>query len=468
MTKSSLIDATRTKDTLTHKGALTHSTSLNKCVDMFFLAGASRNMSPTDIISLYEGAKSENKELALKILFWARDVRGGAGERRFFRIIWSHIWETDREDVWHRLYHDVPEYGRWDDIFFEDKFIEDVTELIRAGLENKDGLLAKWLPRKGETAAKIRQALEWTPKQYRRTIVDLSDTVEQKMSDNEWKAINYSHVPSVAMHKYRSAFLRNDESRFREFLGDVESGDEKINADVLFPHMLFHAFEDGKDEQAIRAQWSNLPNYMEGTDEKILPVCDVSGSMYGTPMDVSVSLGVYISERNEGIFENAFVTFSSNPTMEYLQGDVISRFRQLKRAHWSMSTNLQAVFDLLLTRATQENVPADEMPTKLLIISDMEFDRATYGNSVTNLEAITEKYRASGYERPDIVFWNVNGRMGNSPATFREGGIGLVSGFSPSILKGILSGKILSPEQLMKDVILSERYDRITLAKDDD
>jgi len=468
MKKSGLIDAARTKNTVTYNGALTHETSLSNCVDMFFLAGASRTMSESDIITVWEKAKAENLDYALKILFWARDVRGGAGERRFFRIIWDHIWETDRERLWHGLYHDVPEYGRWDDIFYKDKFIPDVVELIRAGLEGEDGLLAKWLPRKGVTAAKIRQALEWSPKRYRKTLVTLSNTVEQKMSDNEWSEIKYSHVPSVALHKYRSAFLRNDEARFREYLGNVESGDEKINADVLFPHMLYKAFRENKDPQAIRAQWNSLPNFMEGSDtQRILPICDVSGSMTtnkSLPMDVSVSLGCYISERNEGIFKDAFITFSQRPEMQYLKGDIISRFRQLRNAQWDMNTDLQAVFNLILTRAKRERLPASEMPDKLLIISDMEFDQATrnYGHQTeTNLELINRKYEQSGYERPDIVFWNVNGRIGNSPATFREGGIGLVSGFSPSILKGILSGKILSPEHLMKDVILSERYNPI-------
>lgn len=464
MAKSELIDAARTKDSLTENLAVTHSTSLNNCVDMFFLAGAARNMSKPDIITLYEKAKTENKEIALKILFWARDVRGGAGERRFFRTIWEHIYHTDR-DTFVELHQYVPEYGRWDDLFFTTRFMDVVAPFIKKQLEDEDGLLAKWLPRKGKQAAIIRKHLNMSPKQYRKTIVNLSDTVEQKMCDKEWSAIDYSSVPSVAMNKYRKAFLRNDESRFRQFLADVNSGEESMNADVLFPHLLYRAWNKGEDVSAVDTQWNQLPDFMEDSDEKILPVCDVSGSMTnygGLPMAVSVSLGVYISERNRSIFKNAFITFSGNPSMEYLQGDsVCSRFQQLRTADWGMNTNIQAVFDLILSKALENNINSDQMPSKILIISDMEFDRCARNH--TNLEVITQKYERSGYQRPDIIFWNVSGRMGNVPAQFTEEGIGLVSGFSPSILKGILSGKILNPEALMKKVILSERYDPITI-----
>lgn len=472
MSKSKLIDAARTKDSRTANMALTHSTSLYNCVDMFFLAGASREMYEDDIITLFERAKGEDRSLALKILFWARDCRGGAGERRFFRVIWKHLFETDI-DAFMQHYKFVPEYGRWDDLFYNDAFLTEVHSYLKRNLlEAEDGLLAKWLPRKGVTAAKLRRLFNMSPKEYRKTIVELSDTVEQKMCAKEWSQINYSHVPSVAMNKYRKAFLRNDESRFRSFLNRVEEGDDKINADVLFPHQLYSAYIEGEDYQAIRAQWNALPNFMEDVEgSKILPVCDVSGSMTsnkGLPMSVSVSLGCYISERNEGIFKDAFVTFSGSPKMQYLQGDdIISRFHQLKEADWEMNTNLQATFELLLERALEEDIPSSDMPDTLLIISDMEFDRAV-GRSgwgatpePTNLEAIRDKYARSGYPMPTVVFWNVNGRLDNVPATFNEDGIGLVSGFSPSILKGILAGDILNPEALMLTVVETERYERI-------
>ena len=466
MTQSKLVSASRTKNARTANNAITHSTSLSNCVDLFFIAGASRNMSENDIISMFEGARSEDIQLAYKILFWARDIRGGAGERRFFRVIFDHVMANYRKEF-DKLYLHVPEYGRWDDLFWNPSLALRVQSFLKLNLDKQDKLLAKWLPRKGVVARLLRDNWNMSPKQYRKTISTLSETVEQLMCDKQWKEIEYSHVPSVAMNKYRKAFFRNDETRFRSYLGEVEEGSKKINASAIFPHTLFQAFERGEDYQSINVQWKALPNYMEGSNERILPVCDVSGSMMGIPMDVSVSLGVYISERNEGIFKDAFVTFSGSPTMQYLKGNTCSRFNQLRKADWQMNTNLQATFNLILGKALENNLSEEDMPTKLLIISDMEFDQATSTGGwyskpePTNLEAIKDKYRRTGYKMPEIVFWNVNGRMGNSPATFNEQGIGLVSGFSPSVLKGILKGNITNPEYLMMEIIGSERYDPI-------
>lgn len=458
MTQSKLVNASRTKNARTANNAITHSTSLSNCVDMFFIAGASRKMSESDIITMFEGARSEDKQLAYKILFWARDIRGGAGERRFFRVIFNHVLRHYTEEF-RKLFKFVPEYGRWDDLFFNLAIVQQCSEFLKENLDKKDRLLAKWLPRKGQIAVMLRDYWGMSPKQYRKTISTLSETVEQLMCEKQWKDIEYDHVPSVAMNKYRKAFFRNDENRFRKYLGEVEQGTKKINASAIFPHTLFQAFERGEDLQSINLQWEALPNYMEGSNERILPVCDVSASMIGTPMDVSVSLGVYISERNEGLFKDAFITFSSNPQMQYLKGDACNRFYQLRKADWQMSTNLQAVFDLILIKGIQNKLPETEMPTKILIISDMEFNCAT-GN-FTNLEAIKIKYANAGYIMPQIVFWNVNGRMGNSPATVNDQGIGLVSGFSPSVLKGVLKGNVTNPEYLMMEIIGTQRYDPI-------
>jgi hypothetical protein len=223
-------------------------------------------------------------------------------------------------------------------------------------------------------------------------------------------------------------------------------------------------------DDAITEQWNALPNYMEGSKENILPVCDVSGSMQGLPMEVSISLGIYISERNEGTFKDAFITFSSQPTMEYLQGDVWERARQLSMANWCMSTDLEATFDLVLDSAVRDNVPQSQMPTKLLIISDMEFNQATGGGywdsnnsdwNPTAMEMVKEKYKNAGYEMPGIVFWNVNGRMGNVPTKADTENTALVSGFSPAILTSVLGGELPTPLEVMFQTLNNERYKRI-------
>lgn len=454
---SRLVNATRQYDSLTANGAITHSTSLNYCLDLFFLAGASRNISESDIILAFDRARAENKNLAYKILFWARDARGGAGEKRFFRIVMEHISKIDSYD-YDQLAIYIPEFGYWKDVFkIEQPNKENLNWLMYQLHESPHAnLLAKWFPRKGKWFVAMHQYLNVTPKEFRKKLVSMTKVVETQMCANDWDLINYSQVPSVAMNKYRQAFFNRDGKRYAEYIQDVQAGKQKINASVLFPHQLYQAIQNGEIASAVEAQWNALPNYMEGSTERIIPVCDVSGSMEGLPMDVSVSLGIYISERNEGIFKDAFLTFSERPEMNYLKGTLSERMRQLQRAKWGYSTDLQATFDLILNSAVRESLPEDEMPTKILIISDMEFNSACRGGS--NLDSIRAKYSDAGYKMPEIVFWNVNGRLGNVPASAQDSGIGLVSGFSPSILKSVLQGEIYSPEQLMLDTVDTARY----------
>ena len=454
---SQLVNATRQYNTTTANGAVTHSTSLNACLDLFFIAGASRRMQESDIIVMFERARAENKDLAYKILFWARDARGGAGEKRFFQVLMNHISKQYAYEYDQLAIH-IPEFGYWKDVFKIENPTDNNLNWIATQLDESPNanLLAKWFPRKGKWFSAMHRYLKLTPKEFRKKLVSMTKVVETQMCANEWDKINYGQVPSVAMNQYRNTFLTHDRVRYVDYIADVKAGKQKINASVLFPHQLYQAINKGEDADAVEAQWDNLPDYMADTTERIIPVCDVSGSMEGLPMDVSISLGIYISERNKGIFKDAFLTFSERPEMNYLTGSLSQRMRQLSNADWGMSTNLQATFDLILNSAVRESLPESEMPTKLLIISDMEFNEAD--RHQTNLDSIRQKYSNAGYKMPEIVFWNVNGRMGNVPASVNDSGIGLVSGFSPSILKSILKGEIYSPLQLMLDTVDTARY----------
>jgi hypothetical protein len=460
----SLINAMRQYDTLTTNGAVTHSTSLSKCLDMFFLSGASRFMSEKDIIQLFVAAYAEDPKTALKVLFWSRDCRGGAGEKRFFRIIMKYLKNESNSasldpDLFSQLMVQVPTFGSWKDVFEIETPDAENLDWIKHQFEESlnKGLLFKWFPRKGVWSNAMRKHLKLTPKEFRKYLVANTDVVETKMCRKEWSSIEYKKVPSVAMNMYRKAFVKNDSSRYTMYISDVLSGKTTINASVLFPHQLYQSYQTNQDQNSILAQWNALPNFMEGYSERVLPVCDVSGSMTGLPMDVSVSLGCYISEKNQSIFKDAFVTFSEEPELNYLKGNIIQRFQQLRTAKWGFTTNLQAVFDLILRAAKRENLLETEMPTKLLIISDMEFNEATKKQD-TNLDEIRKRYLESGYQLPEIVFWNVNGRMGNSPANVMDQNVGLVSGFSPAILKSILAGKIYGPKELMLDTVNVQRY----------
>jgi len=452
----------------TNNGALTNISSLNKNLDFFFLAGASRGK---DITSTFAGALGEDKELAGRVALWMRDVRGGAGERKQFRNFFNYVVETDNVRAL-RLLRKMPELGRWDDVLeaFGTPLESDACLMISDALKADDGLCAKWMPRKGLKANRLRKFLELSPKGYRKLIVGLSKTVEQAMCANKWSEINYSHVPSVAAARYQKAFSKHDPEGYTEYRNKLTSGDKsvKINASAVYPHDVVKSVSNG-DAKVAQAQWDSLPNYMEGVDERILPVVDVSGSMgyfargYGAggttqPLDIALALGLYVSERNEGVFKDQFITFSATPELLQVKGSLKDRLTQMARSKWDMNTDLEAVFKLILQQAQKFDVEYNEMPTKILILSDMEFDICCEGSSDTTLfNNIKKQYEKSGYKMPQIVFWNLNGREGNSQVIIHDTGSALVSGFSPAIMTSVL-GENITPEGVMLDTVMKDKY----------
>lgn len=465
LSQSTLVNQTRQNDARTTNGMVTNSTSLSCCLDLFFLGGASRNNSKENIRTIFSKAYLENKELAIKILFYLRDCRGGAGERNVFIESMSYLSEVNRKE-YNRLLSFVPEYGYYKDLvnLFDLNGGNTIPEMFMNAIDNNKSLAAKYLNSKQKLFKVIKNKYNIKPEVLRKRLTELKSVVETPMCKKDYNSINYSNVPSLALNKYRKAFIRNDEKRFETFNAKVADGTETINSKQLFPYDLYNAFlasRDNREHQNIINQWDNLTDYMQGSTERILPVCDVSGSMQGLPMSISVSLGVYISERNQSIFKNAFITFESNPKMEYLNGStVIDKFNQLQRASWGGSTNLEGTFELILNTAVKNKISSDEMPTKLLIISDMEFNQATR-SSDTAMDMIERKYNQAGYQIPEIIFWNVNGRTGNVPAKCNMKRVGLVSGASPSILKSVLQGAVETPEELMLRTINVERYNNL-------
>ena len=270
--------------------------------------------------------------------------------------------------------------------------------------------------------------------------------------------------------------MNNDEERYEEYKRALVDGKTTINVGAVYPYDITKSIKYGGEKDVAQAQWDSLPNYMEDINERVLPVVDVSGSM-GNPagnngnvtcMDVSTSLGLYISERNEGVFKNAFITFSSKPQLQLLEGSLANRLHELQRADWGMNTDLQATFKLILDQAVKNNVPVSEMPTKVLILSDMEFDEAISGDydrvsewNPTAQEMIKGMYEEAGYKMPGIVYWNIQSRQDKVPTSFDEMGTALVSGFSPSIMKSILSCQDMTPYNMMMETIGSARYEPI-------
>lgn len=457
-----LLDALRTKDTTTANGAVAHSSTLNSCLDYFAVAG-NRHSSLQQFLAAFE----EDPTAALRILFWSRDCRGGAGSRFSFVEIIKYLQENN-PSAFSQIFKFIPIYGYWKDIFKNLSPSKELVSYICDTLidEQDHSLLAKYIPRKGLWFAELRKHMKLSPSEFRHYIVNKTQVVENYMCARKWSDIDYSTVPSVANKMYSNAFRKHDGERYSSYISAVNRGEAKINSSVLFPCDLYHAYSTHQiQDDAIIAMWDNLPNFMEGCTDRILPICDVSGSMwsnYGSvrPIDVSVSLGCYLSERNESIFKDAFMTFSEEPMLQYLHGNIIERFRSLRCAEWGMNTNLQRVFDLVLNKAIQNNVPEEEMPTKLLIISDMQFDEAS--RTQTNFEVIQQKYNNAGYKMPDIIFWNVsNDYYNNVPMNVYDKHTSIVSGYSPSILKAVLSGRMITPVSIMLETINSDRYSQI-------
>lgn len=457
-------------DTRTDNGMKTLSTSHSALVDLFGIAGSMRK---EDIVPHFIKAFNENSLLSLKLALYLRDILQGQGNRKNFRDILYWVTSAypmkdkefnpiDNLSYIQKMISKVPLVGRWDDILHVDEsYQEYVFSLIKAGLEDKNaqGLCAKWMPRQGAVANALRKYLGLTPKQYRKKLVSLTKVVEQKMCAKQWNEIEYSHVPSKAFKNYTNTFKKHDEARFDQFLTKAEKGEVKVNAGAIYPYDVIANLDN--NVKASEVQWKNLPDFIE-EGMNILVMADGSGSMTShiagtiTALDVANSLALYTAERLKSSFKDLYMTFSETPQFVKLEGSLSERVRIALEYDECSNTNVIAGFKLILDNAKRNNVPQSDMPTHLLIISDMQFDYcADYDDGA--IQSIKRLYNDAGYDIPMVIFWNLNGRMGQSPVTYNEKGTALISGFSPSILKYI-GKKNISPEVLMMEILNKERY----------
>lgn len=488
--------------TYTENGALTHTSSGSDCLDLFFRAGGMRGASEQEISDVVIRAFAENPGKAMKILFFIRDARGGLGERRFFRIAMQKLAKLDCEAV-RRNIGMIAEYGRFDDLCVllgtpcEADALDVIREQLAAdllGMENGQpvSLLAKWLPSVNTSSAgtcaagkAVAKALGMTEKQYRHTLAALrryTDIIENRLRERDY-TFDYAKQASRAMFKYRKAFIRNDGARYQAYLGAVERGEAILHANALYPYDIIRAcggndrtawtaFRDisgltAEERRSLDAAWKNLPVF-GANGENALAVVDGSGSMYMTgcsprPIDTALSLGIYFAEHNKGAFANHFITFSRTPRLVEIKGrDIAEKVQFCASFNEACNTNLEAVFDLILRTAVRNRIPQSEMPARLYIISDMEFDYCiTDGGNQTLFAAMRNNYAAYGYRLPEIVFWNVASRHQNIPVSRSETGAALVSGASPAIFDMVIGGEI-SPEIVMEQIIGSERYAKIS------
>ena len=476
----------------TENGALGYKTTKSALVDFNFKVSSYRNRSPKTIIREFKEVWGENKELAYKYLFFARDIREGLGERRLFRTILPTIEKYLDENVFDL----IMEFGRADDMFalkgtsLEDKMVKYIQNtLIQDTINSNEcesvSLLAKWLPSPTTSSKETRELAKWlykkmglTEKEYRKILSGLRkylDVTEKKMCAKQWGEIDYSKVSSQANLRYNNAFLRNDEERRRNYLSDLEKGKTKINSSTLFPHDIVYKYRSGSNyDIAFEEMWKALPDYVKG-NSNTLAVRDGSGSMTwngvgrsgAKPIDVATALSIYFSERAEGQFKNKFITFSSRPELVDL-----SRLNSLKdkivkcsRYNDCSNTDIAKTFDLVLDVAVNNKLKQEEIPN-LLIISDMEFNGAFCGNETKLFDGIAKKWKSYGYEMPRLIFWNICSRTDTIPLTQNKNGVVLISGFSPAIVNMVLSEK-LNPYDALVEQLNKERYAKVVLKEED-
>ena len=489
-----------TNKTYTQNGAITYKSTLSKVYDLFAQGASMRGASADDCIRMFAQAYNEEPTMALKCLFYLRDIRGGQGERRFFRLAIQWLAMYHKDELEHLIAF-VPEYGRYDDLFelfgtpLEDEMIAYIKHIID---KNEDHLVYKWMPSINtsskstqERGREFARAFGMTEREYRKMLSEgrkACHLVETLMSQNKWDQIAFDKLPSRAGILYSKAFARREETKER-YAAFMSSDKTKVNAGTLYPydvvkkarevmegdywHYADVALND-TNRLAANKYWDNLTDYFNGATLNALCVCDTSGSMtggYGTqiaPIDVAIALSLYTAERAKGPFHNHFISFSSRPALIETTGvDFCEKVDNIYRQNLCENTNIEATFDLILNTAIRKGLEQEDLPETLIIVSDMQFDSArgyySWGredDTSTLMENIERKWKMKGYDMPKLIFWNVNAATGagNIPMKDKDG-VTFVSGASPSIFTQILTGK--TGQDLMREVLLSERYNAI-------
>jgi hypothetical protein len=467
-----------TPDTVTENGAATFSTSGKSLTDFVGQAAAA---DAARIVSLFAPLYAEDSVLAARGLFWLRDIRGGQGRRASFRAGLRWLAENNI-DLLQRLIPLVPEYGRWDDllVFDADSKAETLAfELIKLTLDAEGSpaaLCAKWMPRKGPVAVRLTRFLGVSPRIYRKNLVRLTKVVETQMCRKEFEAINFSHVPSVAMARYTKAFRKRAPIAFGQYMADLQkpelvaSGAVKINVDTLYPHDVIRSVKGGNSESAlVDIQWAKLKEkFAVETVAKVIVMADVSESMQTAAsgsveaIDVAVGMGIFLAELIQGPFNGMMISFTDEPRVFNVDQPTLAQKYRSAMKYKGYSTNVQGAFDALLNKAVNIGATQEDLPEYILLISDMEFNAACTGNT-TNYEVAKKKFAAKGYTLPKVIFWNVNARNAQSPVRFDEAGTALVSGFSPGLVKNVVSVNFdrFTPYALALDVVNAKRYDAV-------
>lgn len=457
----------------TTNGAVNYKSTLNKCLDFFFNISAFRKSSP---IAMFDAAFNEDPELAVRVMLYARDIRGGARERSMFRQLLAHIDRKD-SDLAIMICTKVPELGRWDDLLSvqQANTREFVYAMFAQALNDGNGLAAKWCPREKtarasdrEFANGLRKYMNLSARDYRKLLVKLTNVVESDICAKQYQNIDYSKLPSLAANRYSGLFKKNDPVRYQKYLDDLTKGTDgvKVNASTLFPYDVLR-----QSDRALQdAQWAALPNFAGSA--KILPMVDTSGSMSSlvsggslSCRDVAYSLGMYFADKLQGEFEGMIMTFSESPKLFKLPktNSVRQKLEVLNRYSIIANTDIERGFNCILQHAKDHKVPQEDMPDYLYIFSDMQFDEGVSGSyrtgNNTTHERMEKMFSDAGYKLPQVVFWNIRATAGSgAPVTVHKTGTALVSGFSPDIAKVVMQAKNMTPMSILLDAVMVDRY----------
>ena len=473
----------------TANGAVSNASTMSDCLDFFATAGALRNASDEEITARFIRAFAEDRDIAMKTLFFARDIRGGLGERRAFRVIIRYLADNYPDTVRKNIAN-IAKYGRYDDILSligtasEAEAITYIRENLNKDMKSMQAqesvsLMAKWLPSVNasssetvRTAKKIAKAMNMSDASYRRMLSSLRayiKIIENNLREKDY-TFSYEKQPSKAMFKYRKAFIRNDEERYRDFMCRAKSELSVLKTGSLTPYDIVNSVlknrsgMSGEEREVLDTTWNALEDYVNS--DNTLVVVDGSGSMYCDffsvkPAAIAESLGIYFAEHNKGAFANCFITFSANPRLVEIKGrDIFEKVNYCMSFNEVSNTNIEKTFDLILNTAVKNRMKQSDMPSRLIIISDMEFDYCADDSEMTNFEAAKAKFAKKGYKLPQLVFWNVNSFNRQQPVTMNEQGTILVSGMSPQIFSMLKEGK-LDPYAFMMSVISSARYESV-------
>lgn len=473
-------------DTSASKATYTH------LIELFEIIGSLRFHDEKRIEELFEAAFNENPLLALKLAFYTRNIRGGLGERRTFRVILKYL-AVKHPDIIRKNLDAIALFGRYDDFYtLIDTPVESAmwnylqiqltSDIVHCDLDKPISLLAKWLKSTNASSAQTNALgkltahhLGFSEKTYRKTLAELRahlKVTESKMSTRSWKDIAYSDVPSRAMSTYHNAFMAHDAERFSDYLESMQASPSTFHGSTLFPYDLMEkmgltasgqGFTLTQPDLSLESQWNSLPHYID-KHENVLVMADTSSSMCGRPLYYSIGMALYFAQHNTGAFKNIFMTFSHQPVLLELKGTSLTEQIACIPAIIE-NTNLEAAFNLILKVAAANHLKAREMPKSIIIITDMDLSHAT-GSLQCNwtfYDHIASQYTKYGYQIPGIIFWNVTSKHSAFQTASDLKGIQFVNGYAPAAFKSVLNHIGKTPYEAMLAALNDPVYNCLTL-----